>query len=100
MRVSHRDRRVVADVARSTWGMVGLVGVLAGVAAEAPWTALRFGAIVGLAAAGGFFLWRMRSTVRGYLGDLQQVRSGADVSGRVRVEVESDVGFGPGTDRP
>jgi len=99
LRVSHRDRRVTADVIRSTWGMLGLVAVLVGAATVAPTAAVRFAAIVGLAAAGGFFLWRMGVTVRDYERDVARVRDGLPISGRILVEVESDVGFGPSTER-
>ena len=100
MRVSHRDRRVAADVARSTWGMLALIGVLAAVVLVGPGDAIRFGAIVGLAAAGGVFLWRIDRTVRTYVADLTSVDEGRAVSGVLRAEVESDVGFGGVSERP
>ena len=95
MRTSHRDRRVVRDIARSTWGMLGLVVVLSALALVAPLEAIRFAAVLGLAVSGGVFLWQSSRTVEEYVLDLEQVQLGGDVSGRVRVEVTSDVGPDP-----
>lgn len=93
MRFSHRDRRVDRDIYRSVGGMAAIVIVLGGLALFAPLDAYRFGALIGLAVSGGFFLWRSGLTVGDYVGDLERVRSGEERSGRIRVEVESDVGF-------
>ncbi len=90
MRLSHRDRRVARDISRSAWGMLGLVVVLAGLALYAPLEGFRFASVIGLAVAGGVFLWRADSTVQQYVLDLDRVQSGSETSGRVRVEVTSD----------
>ncbi len=93
MRVSHRDRRVVRDIARSAWGMVALVVGLGALALVGPIEAIRFAAVAGLAVAGGVFLWQIDLTVHQYVGDLESVHRGERVSGRVLVEVTSDVGL-------
>lgn len=93
MRVSHRDHRVDREIYRSAGGMAGMVIALAILALYAPLDAFRFGALLGLAVSGGFFLWRTGLTVGDYVDDLESVRTGEARSGRVRAEVESDVGF-------
>ena len=97
IKFSHRDRRVSRDLARSAGGILLIAVGLVGVGYAAPWPALRFGAVVGLAGAGGFFLWQIDRTVGRYLADLAAVESGGGTPGSVRVEVESDVGL---EDRP
>jgi hypothetical protein len=93
MRVSHRDHRVDREIYRSAGGMAAMVVVLGGIALYAPLDAFRYGALLGLGVSGGFFLWRTGLTVGDYVGDLERVQSGEERSGRIRVEVESDVGF-------
>jgi len=93
MRVSHRDRRVTRDINRAAWGMLGLTLLLGAGALYAPVEAIRFGAVIGMAASGAAYLWQSGVAVRGYLVDVDGVASGAEVPGHVRVEVESDVGY-------
>ena len=75
--------------------MLALVIVLGALALVAPLEAIRFAAVVGLAVSGGVFLWQSSRTVEEYVQDLEQVQLGGEVSGRVRVEVTSDVGLDP-----
>ncbi len=93
MRVSHRDHRVSRDIARSAWGMVGLVLALGALMLAGPLEAIRFAAVIGLGVAGGVFLWQSSATVGQYVADLESVHRGENVSGRVRVEVTSSVGL-------
>ena len=79
--------------------MLGLVLVLGGLAIAAPILALRLAALLGLAVSGGVFVWQAGHTVDDYVRDLEHVQYGREVSGRVRVEVESDVGYDPGSRR-
>lgn len=89
MRPSHRDRRVSRDIARSAWGMLALVLALGVLALFAPMEAFRFAAVVGLAMAGGIYLWESNQTIGEYVRDLDEVRRGGTVSGRLRAEVGS-----------
>ncbi|HYK92693.1 MAG TPA: hypothetical protein VEY07_01450 [Thermoplasmata archaeon] len=92
MQSSHRDRRVVREIERSTWGMLGLVLALGALAVGAPLEGIRFAAVLGLAVAGGAYLWQSGRAVGDYVRDLHQVEYGETVSGRVRAEVASQVG--------
>lgn len=95
-RVSHRDRRVARDIARSAWGMLALVVALGALSLAAPLEAVRFAAVIGLAVAGGVFLWQSRRLISDYVRDLESVQVGRPRSGRVLVEVSSDVGYDAG----
>jgi hypothetical protein len=95
MQLSHRDRRVARDIGRFAWVMLGLVLGLGVLAFAAPLVAVRFAAVAGLAGAGAAFLWQAGKAVGEYVRDLEQVRDGAAISGRIRVEVSSDVGLDP-----
>ena len=90
MRLSHRDQRASRDIARSAWGMLGLVLVLGARALWAPIEAIRVAAVRGLAAAGGVYLWESSRTVDTYVADLDRVHRDASGSGRLRAEVASD----------
>lgn len=92
-RFSHRDRRVAREVHRSVWGMVGLVVALGVVTVVAPSTAIRFGAVVGLAMAGGATLFLSRRLIDGYLADLHALEHGTGLHPTTRVEMHTDVGL-------
>lgn len=92
-RFSHRDRRVAREVHRSAWGMLGLVVALAVVAVVAPSTAIRFGAVVGMAAAGGATLYQSRRMIDAYLADLSALERGVALHPAARIEMHTNVGL-------
>lgn len=92
-RFSHRDRRVAREVHRSVWGMLALVVALGVVAIVAPSTAIRFGAVVGMAAAGGATLFQSRRLIDEYLADLHALERGVPLHPAARVEMHTHVGL-------
>lgn len=99
MAFSHRDVRAAREIGRFLWAILLLVLVLGAAAVLAPGDPLRFGAVVGLAVAGGIFLLEIDRSVQSYLRDLSEVAEGGPVSGIVRAEVESDVDLDDGMRR-
>ena len=65
MRVSHRDVRVTREIHLAAWGMLGIAAALILMALYFPIEAVRFAAVVGLAAAGAAYVWRAGVAVRG-----------------------------------
>lgn len=71
--------------------MLTLVVALAAVAVVAPSTAIRFGAVVGMAVAGGATLFQSRRLIDAYVADLHELERGAHLHPTARVEMHSDV---------
>lgn len=92
-RFSHRDRRIAREVHRSLWAMVALVFGLGAVAIAAPVTAVRFGAVVGLAAAGAATLVESRRLIDAYLADLHALEAGRPLPPAAHVEMRTNVGL-------
>jgi len=89
MKLSHRDHRIDDSISGAFWTLLAFVAAVGVLALLSPWPALSIGALFGLAALGGLYIVRSERTISEYVGDLQSLRGGGDVSGWVRVEAGS-----------
>lgn len=93
MAYSHRDRRMHRAVRDWTLWVALASATVVALAATVPIGMWGLGLVAVLAAIGGLFLVEADRRVREYVRDLESVRRGARVSGRLVVEVGSRVGL-------